>query len=316
MPTDSPRSIVTFRSPDHDAPSSERPRIAHDAPQKQSVREDDSPRAATAAATPPADPWRVWGNRIVALWLTGVLVGLAYIGTGIVAARRLLRRTLPVRDAAWLADLGELSARSRIAGVALVSIERLDVPGGVGMAAPCALWCLERAFPGVPKGGGACCYMSWRTVSRGDWWWQMLSNVVVAVWWFHPLAWLAALQPAQDERRGGRRFRGHLWAGAGPLCRRAAVDRQFAGTVALAGALAGHVSQSAARGAAAPILDPRRNRRLLSRRWSLVTLIVAVAAIVPLATLTPTRISGGASRGQSYAAGTSQDRRVGKGRSC
>ncbi len=193
---EAPRSTVTFRPPAHEldrAPAGERPQVEQGTSKNRIASVIDRPSESVQAEVPPVDAWRVWGNRIVALWLTGVLVGLAYIGIGIVAARRLLRRTSPVRDAAWLADLDELSGRSRIGGVSLVSIERSMSPVAWGWLRPRIVvpgesvsWSAERRRSVLLH--------ELAHVLRGDWWWQMLSNVVVAVWWFHPLAWLAAVQ--------------------------------------------------------------------------------------------------------------------------
>jgi beta-lactamase regulating signal transducer with metallopeptidase domain/peroxiredoxin len=295
IPMNAPRSIVIFRpAPVAPAvaidplPSGERPRTADD-PLEEPASAEVTSREAASPMAPPVDVWRAWGNRVVALWLTGVLVGLVYIGTGVVSAWCLLRRTEPVRDGDWLADLNELSVKSRIRGVSLVSIERSMSPVAWGWLRPRVVVPRE-SFSWSAERRRSVLLHELAHVSRGDWWWQMLSNVVVAVWWFHPLVWLVAVQLRKTSEEAADDF--VVTAGQAPA-RYAEELLSIASSLARTrwmGPAQAMFRSPKLEARLRAILDPRRNRRLLSRKVSLATLAVALAAIVPLATLTPTRI--------------------------
>ena len=131
----------------------------------------------------------LWPELLVAVWITGALAGLAYMILGIVLARRLFARSLPCRDAAWLAGLALVKREMGLS-------RRVDL-----RIAPCsmspAVWSFRRARILVPAESSDWPLELRRSVllhelahvARRDCASQMIANLACAVWWFHPLVW-------------------------------------------------------------------------------------------------------------------------------
>jgi beta-lactamase regulating signal transducer with metallopeptidase domain/uncharacterized GH25 family protein len=225
---------------------------------------------------------------LVALWVAGALGSLSYVAIGVAAAGRLIARSRLMIDPQWLAIFSGLQDQTRVRRrVLLRETERSMSPVAWGWWRPqiilpkcCASWSPERRRSVLLH--------ELAHVERGDWTWQMLTNILCALWWFHPLVWYAARELRReseqaadnfvlDSGQGAGRYADDLLAIASELTR----SRWLGPAQAMF-----HNTRLESRLVA--ILDRSRNRRRLTRRFALASLVVGVLAALAVATVTPT----------------------------
>jgi beta-lactamase regulating signal transducer with metallopeptidase domain/ankyrin repeat protein len=258
------------------------------------------PAAGTASHEPARASWQPVDYSTVAVvaWLIGVAgVGL-YVGAGVLAARRMRRRASPVA-APWVEE-------------ARVLAEVFDVPENIDfiesadtvIPVACGVW---RPAVVMPLGAAAWPRERLRVavlhelahIRRRDCATQAVAQLVCALYWFNPLAWLAASRLRAERERAcddfvleagtqGSAYAAHLleiarmmWPGTPAFVR--------------AGVAMAHRSQLEERLMA--ILNPgiRRSTRLVTR---LVTLTATVVMSIPVAALQPQDPSRPSSDGQ------------------
>jgi TonB family protein len=122
-------------------------------------------------------------------------------------------------------------------------------------------------------------------IERRDWLWQGFAQVMTAVFWFHPLVWLAAAQMRQEAEHAADDAT--LATGVQALDyadRLMAVARQLSGRSPAAAAVAGvaMVRQPALTSRIAAILDTARARTGASVGARVGVALVAAAVLVPL----------------------------------
>ncbi len=140
------------------------------------------------------------------VWATGCLVGLGVLAAGLLRWRVLVRKGIPVQHAPWLREMQavarNLGLRRR---VRLIASNAITTPmtGGVWrpvilLPASCADWDRERRRVVLMH--------EMVHVCRCDALRQLMRGVVLALYWFHPLAWVTARfasisrEEACDER--------------------------------------------------------------------------------------------------------------------
>lgn len=242
-----------------------------------------------AAAALPGDS-SPWIEILAAVWLTGTLIGVAYLLVGIASARRTFCNSLPCDDPQWLGALGE--ARRDTATRSPVQLRTTT-----HVAAP-AVWSLWRIRILVPAATESWTLAQRRSVlihelthaRRRDCWSQLLASLVCAVWWFHPLTWYAsarlrllAEQAADDGvlRAGTGRtdYAGHLLSIASSLGR----SRLVRPTVL-------RVTGSHLERRIRAILDPTRMRYPLRDHHARLGWLVGSMLLIALATCSPSDV--------------------------
>ncbi len=136
-----------------------------------------------------------------ALWAAGAALVLGALAIGLLRARALARRAVPVADPGWL-DLAD-RVRRQLALRRVVSLRRVPdavVPMTLGWRRPIVLlpadadaWSLSRRRHVLLH--------ELAHVRRGDWPGQVLAQVALALWWWQPLAWIAVreLRKSREE---------------------------------------------------------------------------------------------------------------------
>ncbi len=191
----------------------------------------------------PAPSWSwLW-----AAWLAGVLAVLSAPLAGWIAVGRLTRDAEPIDDAEWTAQVSDLAAQlGLMRRILLLRGARADITMTWGWIRPVVLLPAEADSWGVDRRRGVLLH-ELAHVKRLDCLTQAIARAACAVYWFHPLAWVAA--------------------------RRMRVERERAcdDVVLLAGAraseYAGHLLE-VARGLRAPAPPPWRRWRWHGRRSS------------------------------------------------
>src|SRR2546423_1448949 len=251
-----------------------------------------------AASPPPSatidqEPvrWRLtpdWTTLVFPVWLGGALAVLILLAVGMARIMWLDRVTRPVEDEAWLILVDELSLELGLTRhVRLLQATGPAMPMTWGIRRPAILlpaeadsWTAERRRDVLLH--------ELAHVKRHDFLIQLIARVACAVYWFHPLVWLAATRLREERERAcddhvlraGTRpseYASHLLEIARGL--RAAPATSLA-SVAMA-----RPAQLATR--LIDVLDTRRCRDTLSTRSALPAWIVAIAVVVPLAAAAP-----------------------------
>ena len=139
-------------------------------------------------------------------WAIGCLASLTILAAGLLRWRMLVRKGHPVRDPLWLREMDGIARRLRLRrGVRLLVSDAAKTPmtGGVWkpvilLPASSATWDSERRKVVLMH--------EMVHVRRCDALRQVMRGVVLALYWFHPLAWVAARlaatsrEEACDER--------------------------------------------------------------------------------------------------------------------
>ena len=245
----------------------------------------DRPAPVNDAAPVPATPWRTVA---FIAWLVPTAWLLARQALAMAASAGLVRRATVV-DATGAARLLALAQRLGLRRVpALGETSAVDSPLCLGCARACILlptgW---REWPAARL--DAVLTHELAHVARRDVMWQTLARVARALYWFHPLAWVAAWRMRVERElacddwvlRGGEPSTSY----ARCLLEIATMARARAGLAPVAGvamaAPAGLESRVAA------ILDPHRRRFPVSRRLAAALVAAAVVLLGVMGTLSP-----------------------------
>jgi TonB family protein len=230
------------------------------------------------------------------IWLLGAAVAVSRAMFGVIHTGRLLRSARP---APYAADF------ARELAIMLGIRHRVTVLESAGAPVPLACGPLHPAVV-LPLRAGQWPEARLRTVllhelahiTRGDLVSQAVAQAVCCVYWFHPLAWMAAARQRQEREHACDDA--VLAAGAPP-------DEYAADLLDLARGLAASRRAWAESPAMAEtsdletrvraLFDNTRNRRPLNMKAGVITSIAALAVLLPVASLTVSAQEGSAAIG-------------------
>jgi beta-lactamase regulating signal transducer with metallopeptidase domain len=229
-----------------------------------------------------------WQTLALGVWLAGALVVLAPLAVSLLRVRYQRRRAQPVEDTAWIEILDDARASLGIR-------REVELVQGSGEVMPMT-WGWRRPVVLLPAGSGSWPASRRRAVllhelahvARGDYLTQLVSELARALHWWNPLAWIAAgklrleSEHACDDQvlTAGARASDY----AGDLLD---IARSLHAGRATAPAGLAMARPSELTGRLLAVLDPRRNRRGLSRRLAFPAWLLAACVVVPLAALAP-----------------------------
>lgn len=239
--------------------------------------------AQVSAGTAVEAPSRAYPIALLA-WAAGLLVLLVRLGTGVGRLRWLTSRARRIDNPAMLRLVAQLSALVELRRtVAVVTSDNVRVP---------MTWRLFRPLILLP--GGAAGWPEDRLrlvlchellhVKRFDFLTQLLAQIVCALYWFHPLAWVAALR-LRDEREfscddrvlqlGARawEYAGHLVALASTLPIR---GERYSTAVAMA-------QPSNLERRLVSMFNPNANRKGVSAAAAFAVVLALACLVLPLA---------------------------------
>jgi beta-lactamase regulating signal transducer with metallopeptidase domain len=222
------------------------------------------------------------------LWLGGALAILLWMAIGRLALSRIARRAESLDSQAWRDVLERERLRAGVTKtVILLSTETVSTPLTWGIRSPVILlpadsadWCADHRDVVIRH--------EMAHIARGDSITQMLGTIVCAVYWFHPLVWIAARgMRAEQERACDDRV---LSSGTSPVAY-AGHLLEVARTARALGPQ-GFVSLAMARpsqleGRLLAVLNGSRKRSGVSPLTKRLSVAAAVIAIVTLSAFTP-----------------------------
>jgi HEAT repeat protein/beta-lactamase regulating signal transducer with metallopeptidase domain len=232
-----------------------------------------------------------WQALLLSVWAAGVLAIFGRLVVGLLAVQWMSRRTEHVTDAPWLPLARDLAEEIGVrADLTFLRSPRATMPMAWGMMKPSVLmpadadeWPLERLRIVLLH--------ELAHVKRRDCLTHALAQIVCAVYWFNPLAWMAARHVRTERERAcddlvlALGTRGSDYADQ--LLEIARVMRSGRFPVLLTGATLAMAHRSQLEGRLIAILDPRVPRAGVSRVRSAGATALVVCALLPLASLQP-----------------------------
>ena len=229
-----------------------------------------------------------WTALVLPVWLGGVAAVLLLLAVSMARIAWLARITPPVEDEGWLILVEDLSRELGLTRhVRVLQTNGPAMPMTWGIRWPVILLPAEAdQWPAERRRDVLLHELA--HVKRHDFLIQLIARVACAVYWFHPLVWLAATRLREERERA---CDDHvLRAGATPSAYAThlldiARGLRAARATSLVSVAMARPAQLATR--LIDVLDTRRCRDTLSPRSALPAWIAAIAVVVPLAAVAP-----------------------------
>jgi beta-lactamase regulating signal transducer with metallopeptidase domain len=236
--------------------------------------------------------WQIdWAHLALIVWLTGAIIVLARLATGMFKVRRIVRRSQYVIDYHWGVLVRRLAGELHLPDhVALLSSQYVGMPLTWGVWNPVVLL-PEEADQWSAEWRRIVLLHELAHIKRRDCLTQLLAQVVCAIYWFNPLVWVAARRLRVEREIACDDY--VLQAGT-RASDYAKYLLELAGVMNINGSPAGLPSPAAAGIACSQlesrvrsILDPAIKRKSLSRKARFVVFAAAACLLIPLAALQP-----------------------------
>ncbi len=231
-----------------------------------------------------------WTTLLLIVWTAGAVIVLGRVLLGLAAVQWMSRRTAVVTDAPWSSQARALAASLGLTSVRFLRSSTASMP----MA-----WGILRASILMPADVDAWPADRLRLVllhelahvKRRDCATHVFAQIACAVYWFNPLAWMAARRLRTERERAcddlvlSAGTRGSDYANE--LLEVARVMRAGRFPALLAGATLAMAHRSQLEGRVIAILDPTLSRRGLSRLRAAAGTALFALLLVPIASLQP-----------------------------
>lgn len=222
------------------------------------------------------------------LWLAGTLFVLGWCLLGRLGLARLLRRSTPLGDPAWQDDLArQVFTAGLTRPVRLAVSPRIGSPAMWGFRHP-VIVLPPSALEWGPERRQVVLAHELAHIARGDGLASLIGWLTSALYWFHPLAWMAARRLRAEAERAADDLA--LAQGIAPVDYAAHLLEVARGSrvMRLLGATAiGMARPRTLEGRLLAVLDDTRNRLVPRTRTTRTTWILCAGLALPLAALTP-----------------------------
>jgi HEAT repeat protein/beta-lactamase regulating signal transducer with metallopeptidase domain len=229
-----------------------------------------------------------WQAVVLFLWAAGAALVLGRLLLGFIAVQLIARRTEAVDHSSWLPLARDLAQHLGVSTVAFRRSGRAVMPMAFGVVRPTVVMpATADAWP--PDRLRIVLLHELAHVKRRDCLTHMLAQLACALYWFNPLAWVAARRVRAERERACDDL--VLAAGtpgadyADQLLEIARVMRAGRFPSVVAGASLAMAHRSQLEGRLMAILDPSVPRGGVSRMRTLAAAAVAAAALIPLASM-------------------------------
>ncbi len=238
-------------------------------------------------------PWTFW---LVLLWLLGSLLVLGQVLLGYLSLWSLQRRCGCLSQGDWPELLGRLRQQLKIhRPVELLSTPLRTMPMTWGLLRT-RLLLPEQAASWPPEQRRAVLLHELGHAKRWDCLTQLVAQIACALYWFNPLVWIAWRRIQVERERACDDLVLDTGAKATAYAEHLLHSASAGGMPALrfVGAAVAMARPSTLEERLRAILDPHRNRRALTTWGVLATILLLLAALVPVAALqaqeTPARV--------------------------
>jgi HEAT repeat protein/beta-lactamase regulating signal transducer with metallopeptidase domain len=250
-----------------------------------------SPSQASRAASFAIDLGSIsWTTLLLIVWAAGAAIVLGRVLLGLAAVEWMSRRTPLVVDAPWSAQASALASSLGLARVRFLRSSTATMPMAWGICRPSILMPADAdAWPADRL--RIVLLHELAHVKRRDCATHVFAQIACAVYWFNPLAWMAARRLRSERERAcddlvlSAGTRGSDYANE--LLEVARVMRAGRFPAVLAGATLAMAHRSQLEGRLIAILDPTLSRHGLSRLRAAAGTAAFVLLLVPVASLQP-----------------------------
>lgn len=274
---------------DYHAPAAEPPSLAaspQPVPPRESVQASPVPEAARSLAPATKESPMHWSTWVLLAWLAGAALLLLPLIAGTAIINRQTRRAQRIEGGTWLRLLEEfrrqLGVRRR---VILLQSDWSNIPVTCGIVRPKIILPMEADDWSVERRRVVLLH-ELAHIRRSDCLTQLLARLARVIYWFNPLVWLAGRMLRIEREQAcddlvlasGQKasdYAQHLLDIVRSLH---SVRCPSLAAVAMA-------RKSQFEGRLLAILDPRRNRRALTRLGVVIAAAIVAAVAVPLAVL-------------------------------
>jgi beta-lactamase regulating signal transducer with metallopeptidase domain len=250
-------------------------------------RRTPQPQAASAAVAPRVS----FEGVLLIVWAAGVLALLARLAAGLVAVQWMSRRMERVTDARWLPLARDLAAELGVADrVTFLRSRQTTMPMALGMLRPSVVM-PEAADTWPDERLRIVLLHELAHVRRRDCLTHALAQAACALYWFNPLAWMAARQVRTERERAcddlvlAAGTRGSEYADQ--LHEIARVMSGGRSPAILGGASLAMAHRSQLEGRLLAILDPSVPRTAMSKLRTATATAAFACAVMPLAAVQP-----------------------------
>ena len=254
----------------------------------------ESKPALSAAPKPTSAEW------LLAVWLIGMILVLSRTMLGLLGAVRLVRRSVAVASGP-LAEAAE-EARRKMGLKTLPSLRDgslIAVPMTFGMIRPIVL--LPAGAPDWPgERLQAVMLHELGHIKRRDWVTAMLAEVVCALYWFHPLVWLAARQLRAESEQACDDL--VLTCGISPAEYAQHLLEVVRGLTGRRGSMPAVVTMACKQDITArikTILANSKNRSAATGRGLAAGILAALVIVLPLAAVRPMAAAGSTDKAET-----------------
>ncbi len=172
-------------------------------PQRDVAIQDDGATSepdAVVSVKGPATPG-AWAPWVLLVWALGAIFSLARLAHGWIRIRAIARAASPVEDPEWIGSTRELSRRISLKrSVRLLASTDVPVAMTAGLRRP-VLLVHENARKWPADRRRVVLLHELAHVRRADWLTLLLVELAAAVYWFHPLVWLARREARMSAER-------------------------------------------------------------------------------------------------------------------
>ena len=167
-----------------------------------SKKDLDGAPVSSEASPSPAPATRIpWLPLAIVAWAAGVLLVASRLAVGVRRVARLKHDAEPIRDPDWRQEADLLSQRLAVRRpVALYESPRIPVAITSGIFRPFLLLCRQARLWAAERRRVVLLH-ELAHVKRGDWIWLLLAEAALALYWWHPLAWLLTRQVRRDGEK-------------------------------------------------------------------------------------------------------------------
>jgi HEAT repeat protein/beta-lactamase regulating signal transducer with metallopeptidase domain len=232
-----------------------------------------------------------WPQALGTIWLLGMLACVGRMAVGFAAVRWLSRRTQVITDASWLPMARALARDLGVDGhLTFLRSGRAAMPVAAGIFRPSVIMPAD-ADAWSPARLRIVLLHELAHVKRRDCLTHLIAQVACALYWFNPLAWMAAKRARTERERAcddlvlASGTRGTEYADQLLDIARAMRPDRLAGL--LDGASLAMAHQSQLEGRLIAILDPGLPRAGVSRARGLAAIVLCCCAVAPLGALQP-----------------------------
>ena len=205
LPLGSPRAPRPVRSPaipvsSFEVADSQRSDPAPD-PRWERVKDNAMETGAPVAPLRPRGQSVPWPLVALAAWSAGALAIASRLAVGLLRVRGIRRESAPLDDPEWKEETRRLARQLEVQRpVALLESDRVPVAMTSGLRRPLLLLCRQARFWAVERRRVVLLH-ELAHVRRADWLWLLLAEAALAIYWWHPLAWVLARQVRRDCER-------------------------------------------------------------------------------------------------------------------